>query len=72
MTGIRCDTNCNSITPTVPIDTEFRLWSEPSSWIGNINQPGRVPLEGDNVIIESGWNMLYDIAVADSVKLKML
>lgn len=34
--------------------------------------PGRVPLEDDDVLIEAGWNMIYDVPLADTVKVKML
>lgn len=48
------------------LELEFRYWSNESHW-GDI---GRIPIEDDEVVIESGWNMIYDIE--ESPKLKGL
>lgn len=34
------------------------MWSLASSWD---NLPERIPIEGDRVVIESGWNMIFDM-----------
>jgi len=33
------------------------LWCDVSSWVDTL---GRVPIEGDDVVVESGWNMYLD------------
>ena len=38
------------------ISDETRNWSDASSW-----SSGMVPLEGESVEVESGWNMIYDL-----------
>ena len=42
-----------------------RLWSDPESW-----PEGVIPVEGDEVEILSGWNMLLDLE--ETPKLKTL
>lgn len=55
--GKRCVGACNvQINETDEVGEE-RLWSNPNSW-----PDGKVPGEGDNVHIESGWNMTMDVA----------
>ena len=46
----------------VPIETTVRLWSKKDSWEGQFdsNADG-IPIEGDDVEIRPGWNMVYDI-----------
>jgi hypothetical protein len=34
-----------------------RLWSNPTSW-----KSGKVPLEGEDVVVEPGFNVVYDLA----------
>ena len=41
----------------VELEEGQRLWSDPESW----GEGGKVPEEGDEVTIESGWNMVLDI-----------
>ena len=41
----------------VELEDGQRLWSDPESWGEN----GSVPVEGDEVEIQSGWNMLLDL-----------
>ena len=43
-------------TEDAEIETDYRRWSEASSWA-----PGSIPVEGDEVLIEPSWNMLYDL-----------
>ena len=38
------------------IEEEPRYWSDPRSW-----QTNKLPVEGEDVIIESAWNMILDI-----------
>lgn len=40
-----------------PLEDTARLWSNPDDW-----PSGAIPVEGDDVVIESGWNMYLDIA----------
>ena len=50
----------------VELEDGQRLWSDPESW----GEGGKVPEEGDEVEIMSGWNMLLDIN--ETPKLKTL
>lgn len=55
-TGHRCIGPCNEdINETTTLGPE-RLWSNPASW-----QSGEVPKADEDVHIESGWDMIYDI-----------
>jgi hypothetical protein len=40
----------------VELETGSRLWSDPTNWPN-----GELPVEGDDVQVESGWNMYYDL-----------
>jgi len=40
------------------------LWSDPKSWTS-----GKVPIEGEDVHVESGWNMIYDVEESPVFKL---
>lgn len=40
----------------VELESGQRLWSNASSW-----SSGEVPVDGDEVVIESGWNMVLDL-----------
>jgi hypothetical protein len=42
-----------------PVENTTRRWSDPKSWNTN-----KIPVAGDNITIESGWNMIYDVAVS--------
>jgi hypothetical protein len=66
LTGVRCIGYCQEAIEDVPLELEFRYWSIPEHW----DDFGRVPIEGDEAIIQSGWNMIYDIE--DSPKLESL
>jgi len=62
--GYRCIGACNvDINETTEVGEE-RLWSDPNSW-----PDGKVPVDGDNVHIESGWNMTMDIANGTMLRL---
>lgn len=54
--GFRCNGPCLSDTTDVEIETEFRRWSNASSWNNS-----KVPEFNDTVEIPSGVNMLYDV-----------
>jgi len=54
--GIRCVGSCGEAIVEVDEVGEETLWSNPKSWTS-----GKVPVEGDDVHIESGWNMTMDI-----------
>lgn len=41
----------------VELEEGQRLWSDPKSWVS-----GSIPVDGDDVEVMSGWNMLLDIA----------
>lgn len=66
MTGVRCIDYCQEAIEDKPLELTERYWSIAEHW----EDFGRVPVEGDEVVIESGWNMIYDIE--DSPKLASL
>jgi len=39
-----------------PLETNVRYWSNLTSW-----PSGVLPKDGDDVVIESGWNMVFDL-----------
>jgi len=38
------------------VEKTERLWSDPKSWTS-----GKVPLAGEDVEVEPGWNMIFDL-----------
>lgn len=64
--GIRCITDCG-IAPVedLPLEERIRYWSVAEDW----GEGGAVPKDGEEVVIPTNWNMMYDVAVADTVKL---
>jgi len=48
-----------------PLENRTRLWSNPEDW-----PSGKVPVADDDVHVEAGWNMYYD--VEESPVLKMV
>ena len=56
LNAIRCLRACTEPIEEKETEAEFRLWSDPSNWPNE-----RLPQEGDDVHIESGWNMILDI-----------
>ena len=64
MTGVRCLENCFEDSPEdVPLGAP-RFWSDPNAWE---NLPDRIPLGMEDVYIEPGWNMIYDLNETDYV-----
>jgi hypothetical protein len=57
LTGVRCVGSCNEDIVEVVTETNFRYWSDVKNWP---NQ--QLPKEGEDVLIESGWKMILDIA----------
>ena len=60
MKGYRCVGSCLAAIADVVIEDTVRYWSSPKSW-----KSGSVPLEGEDAIIEPGYNVIYDV-VGDS------
>jgi len=56
--GQRCVGPCNEYVEEKEIEKTERLWSNVSSW----GPGGHIPLEGEEVHIEPGWNMILDLA----------
>jgi len=54
--GLECLYDCYDSVEEVELETDIRYWSNASSWTS-----GAVPVEGEYVEIESGWNMYFDI-----------
>jgi hypothetical protein len=58
MVGIRCVGSCLAAINNTPIETGYRYWSNASSWNNNT-----LPVDGDDVEIEPGWNMILDLPI---------
>ena len=58
LVGYRCVGSCMAAieNDTAVIENTTRRWSNASSW-----DTGKIPLAGEDVVIQSGWNMLYDL-----------
>jgi len=61
--GQRCSGSCLPPVTTIPIETNFRYWSNPASW-----DTGAVPVANDTVEIKPGWNMVFDVAESPIIK----
>ena len=59
MKGYRCVSSCLAAIVDVPLETTVRYWSNADSWPKKV-----LPKEGEDVTIESGWNMIYDLEVS--------
>ena len=69
LTGVRCVSNCVPDVPEdLPFDNTIRYWSVLEDWGGRLT----IPMDDEEVIIPSNWNMMYDVAVGDAKKLKSL
>jgi hypothetical protein len=57
MNAVRCEFNCQT-NNVVDVETEeeFRRWSDASNWPNNT-----LPVANEKVVIDSSWNMMYDI-----------
>jgi hypothetical protein len=57
LAGIRCDGSCvEEIVEVDVVENTTRYWSDPASW-----PDGKVPADGEDVHIESGWNVTFDM-----------
>jgi hypothetical protein len=54
--GLECLYDCYDAVEEVELETDIRYWSNASSWTS-----GAVPVEGEYVEVESGWNMYFDL-----------
>jgi hypothetical protein len=67
LTGWRCvgtdwDGKCDlEEIPDGEVERGFRLWSEKAAWEGQLDD--RIPIDGDNIVIEPTWNMIYDLPI---------
>lgn len=67
MASRACIVNCtrvNRAPEEKPVEAEVRYWSNPQHWTS-----GEVPAAGDDVEIESGWNMILDIPETPELQL---
>lgn len=67
LTGYRCKDYCkiDPVPPTPDNDRPQMLWSDINTWT---NLPGRIPIEGDEVHILPGWDVVYDIETSPVFK----
>lgn len=62
MKGVRCYANCNQVIELAEeLESDFKLWSDCSNWPNNT-----CPGNGDDVMVESGWNMIFDLNETDT------
>ena len=54
--AIRCDGPCLGNIVAAPISDVQLMWSNKATWPNN-----RLPIEGDTIHIEPGWNVVLDI-----------
>jgi hypothetical protein len=54
--GHRCDGPCLEDLEDAPTETFKRRWSNPNDW-----PSGAVPLDGEDVEVLPGWDMIYDL-----------
>jgi hypothetical protein len=55
--GFRCVGSCvEEIELNATAEAAPRYWSDKTNWPNNT-----LPVEGDNVHVEPGWNMIYDL-----------
>lgn len=64
MNGIRCRSNCMEEIVEREEESEYRYWSDESNWPDE-----KLPEEGEDVHIESGWKMILDIEETPIFKL---
>jgi hypothetical protein len=62
--GHRCIGSCNEDITEKPTEDKVRLWSDVNNW-----PLKRLPAEGEDVHIESGWNMTMDLPVTPKLRL---
>jgi hypothetical protein len=61
--GYRCVGSCvEEIKLNATAEAAPRYWSDTSNWPNNT-----MPAEGDDVHIEPGWNMIYDLNVSSPI-----
>lgn len=53
--------NNKNMPEDTTIETEYRYWSKPASWATTSTATGVLPKEGEDVIIQSTWNMVLDL-----------
>lgn len=61
ITGHRCIIDCEDyLEPVVEEEPEEKIyyWSDPESWP---NLDNRVPVEGEAVVVNKGWKVIYDL-----------
>lgn len=60
--GFRCIGACNEDINETTVVGEEMLWSNPASW-----PSGEIPKNEEDVTIDSGMNMIYDIEADDNI-----
>lgn len=68
LTGHRCAGSCNEAVKEKEQEDRVRRWSVAKDWESD-EQIGKVPVEGEEVHIEPGWNMIFDMDKSPVYKL---
>ena len=58
MTGERCAGSCFGDIADMNTENGTRYWSNTTSW-----PKGVLPVEGEDVVIDSTWNMILDLPI---------
>ena len=61
--GIACVANCVPAVAIIPVSDTIQYWSNITSW-----PLGKLPVEGDEVEIQPGWNMVLDLVETPILK----
>lgn len=64
--AVICRKTCPGDPGEAPPEDTFRYWSKPENW-----QSGKVPVDGEDVIIEPAWRMILDVPTAKLKSLKI-
>jgi hypothetical protein len=67
LTAHRCDGDCQEALEKVDLETFKRRWSEPNDWPSK-----KVPVEGEDVEILPGWDMIYDLEDGQAPKYRII
>lgn len=68
MVGHRCVGSCNAVIEEKEQEDRVRRWSVAADWKSG-EKEGKVPVAGEDVHIEPGWNMIFDMDESPVYKL---
>ena len=73
LTGVRCIGGCKQDVPDdLPIEDRIRRWSVLTDWETELGHRMELPQKGEDIVIPSNWQMLYDIPISQTPVLNSL